>query len=88
LECKPTTPLMKINVDLWFDDNHAFDDPGSYRRLIEKLMYLTVTRSDITFTVGALSRFMYQQRDSMVSCDKGFGLHQELSRKKIGVQET
>jgi len=46
-------------VDLWFDDSHALDDPGRYKRLIEKLIYLTVTRPDITFVVGVMSRFMH-----------------------------
>ena len=64
LECKPPTTPMNANVDLWFDDSHTLDDPGRYIRLIEKLIYLTVTRSDITFTVGVLSRFMHQLRET------------------------
>jgi len=58
LGCKPANSPMKGNVNLWFDDSHTLDDPGSYRRLIGKLIYLTVTRPDITFSVGVLSRFM------------------------------
>jgi len=54
---------MKANVELWFDGSHTLDDPGRYKRLIEKLIYLTVTRPDITFTIGVLSRFMYQPRE-------------------------
>jgi len=54
---------MKAKVDLWFDDNHTLD-LGRYKRLIKKLIYLTVTRSDITFTVGVLSRFMHQPREA------------------------
>ena len=50
-------------MDLWFDDSHTLDDPGRYKRLIEKLIYLTVTRSDIKFVVGVLSRFMHQLRE-------------------------
>jgi len=49
-------------VDLSFDDNHTLDDLGKYMRLIRKLFYLTVTRSDITFAVGVLIRFMHQPR--------------------------
>ena len=51
--------LMEANVDLWFDESHALDDPERYKRLIEKLKYLTVTRSDISFVVGVQSTFMY-----------------------------
>jgi len=54
---------MEANVNLWFDDSHTID-PGRYRRLIGKLIYLTVTRSDITFVVGVLSRFIHQPRDT------------------------
>jgi len=64
LRCKPSNTPMKANVNLWFDDIHTLDDPGRYRRLIGKLIYLTVTRPDITFIVGVLSRYMYQLRET------------------------
>jgi len=35
--------------------------------LIKKLIYLTITRSDITFAVGVLSRFMHQLRETQWS---------------------
>jgi len=63
LGCKPASTPMKVNVDLWRDNSHLLDDPGQYRRLIGKLIYLTVTRPDITFAVGVLSRFMHQPRE-------------------------
>jgi len=56
---KPANTLMESNVDLWFDDCHTLDDPERYRRLIGKLIYLTVIRTDITFIIGVLSRFMH-----------------------------
>ena len=55
---------MKANVELWFNNSYALEDSGRYRRLIEKLIYLTVTRPDITFAVGILSRFMHQPRET------------------------
>ena len=42
LECKSSSTSMKVNVDLWCDNSHLLDDPGQYRRLIEKLIYLTI----------------------------------------------
>ncbi|XP_020246308.1 uncharacterized protein LOC109824184 [Asparagus officinalis] len=54
---------MEANVDLWRDDTSLLDDAGRYRRLIGKLIYLTVTRPDITFAVGVLSRFMHKPRE-------------------------
>ena len=38
------------------------DDPTSYRRLVGKLIYLTVTRSDVSFAVRLLSEFMHEPR--------------------------
>jgi len=64
LGCKTATTPMEVNVNLCFDDIYTLDDPGRYRRLIEKLIYLTVTRPDITFIVGVLSRFMHQLRET------------------------
>ena len=64
LWCKPTNTPMEDNVDLWFNDSHTLDDPGRYRRLIGKLIYLTVIRPDITFVVGVLSRFIHQPRET------------------------
>ena len=32
--------------------------------MIEKLIYITVTKPDIIFTVGILSRFMHQPRET------------------------
>jgi len=60
LGCKAANTIMEANVDLYFDDSHTLDDPGRYKRLIENLIYLTVTRPDITFAVEVLNRFMYQ----------------------------
>jgi len=36
-----------------------FDDLRRYKRLTGKLIYLTITRSDITLVVRVVSRFMY-----------------------------
>ena len=49
LGCKPANTPIEANVDLWFDDSHTLDDPGRYMRLIGKLIYLTMTRPNITF---------------------------------------
>jgi len=37
---------MEANVDLWLDMSHTLDDPGRFRRLIGKLIYLTVAKPD------------------------------------------
>ncbi|KAM7469434.1 hypothetical protein LguiA_007617 [Lonicera macranthoides] len=42
------------------DKGELLKDPGRYRRLIGRLIYLTVSRPDITYAVHVLSRFMHQ----------------------------
>jgi len=47
LGCKSAITLMEANLYLWFDNRHTLDDPRRYRKLIGKLIYLTVNRPDL-----------------------------------------
>jgi hypothetical protein len=44
------------------DKSDLLKDPGRYRRLIGILIYLTVSRPDITYSVHVLSKFMHEPR--------------------------
>ena len=39
-------------------EGEDFNDVERYRRLVDKLIYLTMTRPDITFYVGVVNQFM------------------------------
>ncbi|XP_057756497.1 uncharacterized mitochondrial protein AtMg00810-like [Arachis stenosperma] len=58
LGCKPATTPMDANMKLRADEDDPVPDPSHYRRLIGRLMYLTISRPDITFAVVKLAQFM------------------------------
>ncbi|XP_019090156.1 PREDICTED: uncharacterized protein LOC109128397 [Camelina sativa] len=57
LGCKPVASPMDPGVKLCHDFGGDFVDAKSYQRLIGQLMYLQITRPDITFAVNKLSQF-------------------------------
>ena len=58
LACKPASIPMDPNVKLVLDsDEPVIDDPQLYRRLVGRMMYLTITRPDITYAVNKLCQF-------------------------------
>ncbi|KAL5567779.1 hypothetical protein UlMin_024354 [Ulmus minor] len=58
LGCKPSNIPMDVNLKLSQEDGVDLADPTMYRRLIGKLIYLTITRPDITYSVNRLSQFL------------------------------
>ncbi|KAM2576048.1 hypothetical protein TB2_007796 [Malus domestica] len=58
LDCKPAiTPVdckLKLNID-----GEAMHDVSYYQGLVGKLIYLTITRSDITYAMSLASQFMH-----------------------------
>lgn len=56
LGCKLVSPPMDPSTRLQNDAHDAIlDDPSVYRRLIGRLLYLTISRHDITYVVHKLS---------------------------------
>ncbi|KAK4406265.1 Retrovirus-related Pol polyprotein from transposon RE2 [Sesamum angolense] len=62
LDTKPVDTPMDSNPDFWNDDGNYLEYKRNYRRLVGKLIYLTVTRPDISFAVGLVSQFMDKPR--------------------------
>ena len=62
LGCKPATIPMDLNLKLSQDDGDLIEDPTSYRRLIGKLLYLTITRPGLSYFVNRLIQFLAAPR--------------------------
>ncbi|XP_026460021.1 uncharacterized protein LOC113360772 [Papaver somniferum] len=58
LGAKPVASPMEQHLKLLPDSGHPIPDPSVYRRLIGRLLYLQVTRPDITYSVNYLSQFL------------------------------
>uniref|UniRef100_A0A6N2MH16 Integrase catalytic domain-containing protein n=1 Tax=Salix viminalis TaxID=40686 RepID=A0A6N2MH16_SALVM len=53
---------MEPDMTLASTDSDTLKDPTQYRRLIGKLIYLTITRPEITYAVNTLSQFMQEPK--------------------------
>ncbi|KAI9162582.1 hypothetical protein LWI28_028704 [Acer negundo] len=58
LECKPAETPMDHTIKLGTIEGSAPVDKGRYQRLVGKLIYLSLTRPDIGFSVSKVSQFM------------------------------
>lgn len=67
LASKPTALPLDPHIKLFASDGAVFPDPLVFRRLIGKLLYLTISRPDITFVVHKLSQFMAHPRQPHLS---------------------
>jgi hypothetical protein len=62
LASKPTQFPMEQNLKLSRGDGVLISDPTVFRRLIGRLLYLTITRPDLAYSVQTLSQFMDKPR--------------------------
>jgi len=53
---------MEQNLKLTNDQGEILNDASHYRRLVGRLIYLTITRPDIMYSVNILSQFMHTSR--------------------------
>ena len=62
LGSKPAITPVDTNVKLNIEDGEPLSDINKFQRLVGKLIYLTVTRPDISFAVSQISKFMHAPR--------------------------
>ena len=56
--CKLVATPMKQNFKLRADVGDFLEDPTMYRKIVESLIYVTLTQLDKSHDVGVLSQFM------------------------------
>ena len=59
LDYKPVETPMEMNHKLGILPDQAPTDKGRYQRLVERLIYLSHTRPDISYAVSVVSQFMH-----------------------------
>jgi len=64
LGARPFSFPMEQHLKLNNTDGDLLYDPSSFRRLVGRLIYLTISRPNIVFPVNLLSQFMHQPRQS------------------------
>lgn len=67
LGCKPVRTPMNPRIQLNSVDGEILHDVSQYRRLVGKLVYLMLTRPNITFAVHKLSQFLANPRTAHLS---------------------
>lgn len=63
LGAKPSPVPTELNHKLPSSKSPLLTDPGKYRRLVGRLIYLTFTRPELSYIVHLLSQFMQNPRD-------------------------
>ncbi|KAL5569024.1 hypothetical protein UlMin_025599 [Ulmus minor] len=62
LGCKASSTPIKANLKLSKDDGELLEDPTMYRGMIGKLLYLTITRPDLSYSINRLRQFLAEPR--------------------------
>jgi hypothetical protein len=53
--CKPISIPLKQNVKLSADEGNLVEDTTMYRHIVGSLIYMTITRLNLSYTVGVVS---------------------------------
>ncbi len=56
--CKPISIPLEQNVKLSADERDHVEDTTMYRCIVGSLIYMTITRPDLSYAVGLVNQFM------------------------------
>ena len=70
LSSKPLTLPMGSHVKLTKYEGWKLNSPDVFRRLVGKLIYLTITRPDISFVIQVLSQLMHEPTEAHLAVAK------------------
>jgi len=60
--CKHILIPLEQNVKLSVDEGNLVEDTTMYRRIVGSLIYMTITRLNLSYAVGMVSQFMQTPR--------------------------
>ncbi|XP_040364487.1 uncharacterized mitochondrial protein AtMg00810-like [Rosa chinensis] len=69
MDSKPCATLLESKLELKLEGD-KLSNMSEYQRLVGKLIYLTITRPDITFAVSLVSQFMHAPMEAYLSIVK------------------
>jgi len=61
--CKPAFFPLLTNLKLSTNSGDVMQNPENYRKLIVRLLYLNITRSDMSYAIQNLSQFLSCPRE-------------------------
>ena len=61
-DCKPISMPLDVNAKLSAQVGDVVEDVTMYRKIVGSLIYLTITRPDLSYKVGLESQFMQLPR--------------------------
>jgi hypothetical protein len=62
--CKLISIPLEQNVKLSADEGDLVEDTTMYKRILGNLIYMTITRPDLSYAIGVVSQFMQTPRKS------------------------
>ena len=64
LGCKPVSTPMEQNHKLLSDKGAFYTNPARFRRFVGKLVYLSITRPELSYAIHVLSQVMHKPREA------------------------